>query len=420
MASFNPVSKAQEFYSDLWKAIIRPPRDEYIDEELGATKFKLQKDGQTFMRTDFEVLNEKGEKLMCSHYEPTDRRERELLPCVIYLHGNCSSRIEAHCALSTLLPLNITVVGFDFSGSGRSDGEYVTLGWNEEHDLKAVVDYLRENRRVSSLGLWGRSMGAVAALRYASKDALILAMVCDSPFSNLRQLAEELASSFVRIPIPKMLVGAALNMVRNTIKSKSGLDIDKLDVVQTARETNVPVMIVTGLDDIFVRSHHARALYENYKHNEKWYVEVEGDHNSQRSPRISNSIGIFFYQYLFCRFLFENFDESRTHAWAKLAANPETIFSNPYIGGDSQTPQQREYNEREFAPSSFAFVSGSSSPSISTLDVFASADSTVTSAVPARPVGATSPPTGPSRMHPPVRSGTQLPGALFEDPSKAP
>eukprot|EP01054_Gregarina_sp_Poly1_P000118 Gregarina_sp_Poly_1__117@NODE_1026_length_5316_cov_53_860735_g264_i1_p2_GENE_NODE_1026_length_5316_cov_53_860735_g264_i1NODE_1026_length_5316_cov_53_860735_g264_i1_p2_ORF_typecomplete_len270_score36_16Hydrolase_4/PF12146_8/2e22Peptidase_S15/PF02129_18/2_1e17DUF818/PF05677_12/8_3e12DUF1100/PF06500_11/1_2e11Abhydrolase_1/PF00561_20/2_3e11Peptidase_S9/PF00326_21/5_5e11Acyl_transf_2/PF02273_15/8_8e10Abhydrolase_6/PF12697_7/4_1e09DLH/PF01738_18/1_6e07BAAT_C/PF08840_11/2_6e06DUF1057/PF06342_12/5_7e06A len=267
--AFNPVSKAQEFYNDLWKAIIRPPRDEYTDDELGAAKFKLSRDGKAFMRTDFEVLNEKGETLMCSHYEPVERREKELLPCVIYLHGNCSSRIEAHCALSTLLPLNITVVGFDFSGSGRSDGEYVTLGWNEEHDLKAVVDYLRESRRVSSLGLWGRSMGAVAALRYASKDALVLGMVCDSPFSNLRELAEELASDFVRIPLPRVLVSAALNMVRNTIKAKCGLDIDKLDVVETAKSTNVPVMFITGLEDIFVRSHHAQVLYTNYNHPEK-------------------------------------------------------------------------------------------------------------------------------------------------------
>eukprot|EP01056_Protomagalhaensia_sp_Gyna25_P001519 Protomagalhaensia_sp_Gyna_25__1518@NODE_177_length_4608_cov_57_230904_g139_i0_p3_GENE_NODE_177_length_4608_cov_57_230904_g139_i0NODE_177_length_4608_cov_57_230904_g139_i0_p3_ORF_typecomplete_len417_score45_53Hydrolase_4/PF12146_8/9_2e25Peptidase_S15/PF02129_18/1_3e17Peptidase_S9/PF00326_21/1_1e13Abhydrolase_1/PF00561_20/2_6e12DUF1100/PF06500_11/9_9e11DUF818/PF05677_12/3_2e10Abhydrolase_6/PF12697_7/1_1e09Acyl_transf_2/PF02273_15/1_4e08DLH/PF01738_18/3e08BAAT_C/PF08840_11/2_4e07DUF1057/PF06342_12/ len=403
------------FYGELWKAIIRPPRDEYLDEELGASKFKLSRDSKTFIRTDFDVLNDREEKLKCSHYEPVDRDGMQLLPCVIYLHGNCSSRIEAHCALSTLLPLNITVVGFDFAGSGRSDGEFVTLGWNEEEDLRAVVNHLRERRRVSSLGLWGRSMGAVAAMRYASKDALILAMVCDSPFSNLRQLAEEVASSFVWIPhnkISKLLVGPALYLVKNKIKDKSGLDIDKLDVIETVQESNVPVLIITGIDDVFVRSHHAKALYGNYKHHEKWYIEAEGDHNSQRSQRIMNSIGWFFYENLFCRLLFEDLNVARQ---LSLQPSCDTIFQ-----GSEDLQGQREYNERNFNReiSNPGASSGASSPSLTGLDVYISSDSTVTSNVIGAdgsrvPLDLSSPAQlGPPQMRPPVRSSTQLPGGL--------
>eukprot|EP01053_Blabericola_migrator_P003791 Blabericola_migrator_1__3790@NODE_213_length_11357_cov_483_488574_g178_i1_p3_GENE_NODE_213_length_11357_cov_483_488574_g178_i1NODE_213_length_11357_cov_483_488574_g178_i1_p3_ORF_typecomplete_len400_score26_88Hydrolase_4/PF12146_8/2e23Peptidase_S15/PF02129_18/8_1e17Peptidase_S9/PF00326_21/3_4e13Abhydrolase_1/PF00561_20/9e13DUF1100/PF06500_11/2_6e12DUF818/PF05677_12/1_9e10Abhydrolase_6/PF12697_7/1_1e09Acyl_transf_2/PF02273_15/1_2e06Acyl_transf_2/PF02273_15/0_77DLH/PF01738_18/4_7e08BAAT_C/PF08840_1 len=383
-----------QLYGELWKAFIRPPRDEYLDEELGATKFKLVRDGKTFMRTDFEVINGRGERLQCSHYEPIDRCNLPRLPCVIYLHGNCSSRIEAHCALATLLPLNITVVGFDFAGSGRSEGEYVTLGWNEEDDLRSVVDYLRENRRVSHLGLWGRSMGAVAALRYASTDALILGMVCDSPFSNLRQLAEEVASNCVWLPhtrVSKFLMGPALYWVKNKIKEKCGLDIDKLDVVDTVKDSSVPVMLIAGIDDTFVRSHHARILFEHYKHSEKWFVEVEGDHNSQRSPRIMDTIGRFFYDHLFCSLIFPQ-DEQ---LWRIL---PSTIFR-----GD-----EREYNERSLLMNYIS--SGASSPSLSAPDFYLAADTAMIPAlqeptlrVPGQMVA---PP-----MRPPVRTTSQLPGA---------
>ena len=113
-------------------------------------------------------------------------RPAKKLPCVVYLHGNCSSRLEAFCALPYLLPLNVTVVGFDFSGSGRSEGEWVTLGWQEHKDLEAVINYLRENRNISTVALWGRSMGAVTALLHAQNDATIMGMICDSPFSSLR------------------------------------------------------------------------------------------------------------------------------------------------------------------------------------------------------------------------------------------
>ncbi|GFS45675.1 alpha/beta-Hydrolases superfamily protein [Actinidia rufa] len=66
-------------------------------------------------------------------------------------------------AAVVLLPSNITVFTFDFSGSGLSDGAYVSLGWHEKDDLKVVVSYLRSNKQISCIGLWGRSMGAVTS-----------------------------------------------------------------------------------------------------------------------------------------------------------------------------------------------------------------------------------------------------------------
>jgi hypothetical protein len=46
-------------YSDLWKAIIRPPRnDDYEDEELGTAQFIIK--GRAFKRTDMDLENERG------------------------------------------------------------------------------------------------------------------------------------------------------------------------------------------------------------------------------------------------------------------------------------------------------------------------------------------------------------------------
>ena len=40
-------------------------------------------------------------------------------------------RADANEAAVILLPSNITVFTLDFSGSGLSDGDYVSLGWHE-------------------------------------------------------------------------------------------------------------------------------------------------------------------------------------------------------------------------------------------------------------------------------------------------
>jgi alpha/beta superfamily hydrolase len=44
-----------------------------------------------------------------------------------------------------LLLNEFSICSFDFSGAGNSDGKYVTLGYEEVHDLDAVLTYLKKS-----------------------------------------------------------------------------------------------------------------------------------------------------------------------------------------------------------------------------------------------------------------------------------
>lgn len=120
--------------------------------------------------------------------------------------------------LESLLPNNITLFSFDFAGCGKSEGKYISLGYYERDDVEVVVNYLRGSKKVSTIGLWGRSMGAVTALMYSDRDPSIAGLVLDSPFSNLEQLARELAARHSKIP--GMFVSAAISMISGTIKKE--------------------------------------------------------------------------------------------------------------------------------------------------------------------------------------------------------
>jgi pimeloyl-ACP methyl ester carboxylesterase len=108
------------------------------------------------------------------------------------MHGNSSARVEALPQLSLVLSLGATMLAFDFTGSGQSEGDYVSLGYFEREDLKIVVEHLRGSGRTSTVALWGRSMGAATSLMHGDRDPSIAAMILDSPFSDLTVLAEEM------------------------------------------------------------------------------------------------------------------------------------------------------------------------------------------------------------------------------------
>lgn len=100
-------------------------------------------------------------------FEPVEgERPNAKMPCVIYMHGNASCKLEADSYQSLLLPNGINLFAFDFSGCGNSEGEWVTLGYKEKDDLDTVVNYLHSLGTVSKIGLWGRSMGAATSVMY--------------------------------------------------------------------------------------------------------------------------------------------------------------------------------------------------------------------------------------------------------------
>jgi len=125
----------QQGYNELVNAIIRPPRCQYEMEQLGPPVFDFC--GKTFQRIDFDLYNPRGLRISCSMWSPIEScRPNPILPCVIYMHGNSSARLEALSQLSLVLSLGATLLSFDFSGSGKSEGDWVSLGAFEKDDLK--------------------------------------------------------------------------------------------------------------------------------------------------------------------------------------------------------------------------------------------------------------------------------------------
>lgn len=291
--------KLRDQYAELWKAIIRPPRDGYGVHDLGPPVFSI--DHRTFQRSDLTLRTRRGHTLVCSHFEPIpSERLADRLPCVVYLHGNCSSRLEAVSTLPVLLTLNITVFCFDFSGSGLSDGEYISLGFFERDDLDVVVQNLRDSGTVTCIGLWGRSMGAATALLHVDRDPSIAGVVLDSPFSDLRLLCEELVDVYSHVRIPRWMVGGVLHIVRSSILNNASFDIDDLTPIKHVENSFIPALFTAAHDDTFIRPHHAKAYA-----GDKNFIMIDGDHNSPRSKFFMDSVAIFFLNTLQCQQLHE-------------------------------------------------------------------------------------------------------------------
>jgi fermentation-respiration switch protein FrsA (DUF1100 family) len=216
------------------------------------------------------------------------------IPVVIYMHGNSSARVEVLPQLSYLLSLGVAVFSFDFAGSGKSDGEYVSLGYYEREDLACVVAHLRSTNVVSTIALWGRSMGAATSLMFGDRDPSIACMILDSPFADLTQLAEEMVEKGrdQGIVVPTFVVSVALRLIQGSVKKQAKVDIKNISPISHADKCFIPALIVAGEHDDFIKKHHAEAIYDRYA-GDKNLIIVEGDHNSPRPKFMFDSASIF-------------------------------------------------------------------------------------------------------------------------------
>ncbi|EGR31652.1 hypothetical protein IMG5_105010 [Ichthyophthirius multifiliis] len=279
-------------YDNLWKAFIRPARQTYEDSDLGYQKQNYQ--NYQAIRHDYQVQNQKNMYLKCSLFEPINIKDPEIpnkFPCVIYCHGNSGSRLDALEYLEFLIPLGIGLFCFDFMGSGQSEGEYVTLGYNEQHDLQEIIKFLRKKENISSISILGRSMGAVTTILYTSKDQNFASIVLDSPFSSLEKLALDLANS--KFMLPNFILKAFLGLINKSIQSRANFTLDQINLTKIIQNIHIPALFVASKEDKLVSYEHSEILQSLYRGQYQVKI-ITGDHNGQRHPPYKKYIAEFF------------------------------------------------------------------------------------------------------------------------------
>lgn len=275
--------------TDYENQIMRPRRNLYGLHDLGAPEFYLQ--DKLVSRFDFEQPNKKGQFLRGSVFNAM--YDDKVDSVVIFLHGNGGCRKDSIPLLEHLIAYSIAVCTFDFAGCGLSDGDFITLGYNERDDVDCIVTYLqRTYPNFKNIILWGKSMGAATALMYGERLASttksssygrVCAIVADSPYSCMDDLAHQLASQYAMVP--GFMVPKGVEYFRSRIKEKTGADLTELNPKLSVRSIRIPILLGVANGDELTLPSHVREVYENCRGNnpKNQLIEFYGDHFSPRT-----------------------------------------------------------------------------------------------------------------------------------------
>lgn len=161
---------------------------------------------------------------------------------VLLLHGFQGTRLQMLDRARLLAKEGYSVLLFDFQAHGESPGEHVTVGYEEQKDVRAALDYLRTRQPEMPVAIVGLSMGGAAAIlaRPEGVDAMVLESVYPS-------IAEAIGN---RVGRRLGRLGPVASWVLLTqVRIRLGISPDDLRPIDALGEVKCPVLVMAGAKD---------------------------------------------------------------------------------------------------------------------------------------------------------------------------
>jgi alpha-beta hydrolase superfamily lysophospholipase len=194
--------------------------------------------------------------------------------CVLVLHGINDTAKSAAGFAPTFLDAGYAVAIPDARGHGRSEGELITYGVLERHDVLAWARTLRA-RGCQRLYALGESLGAAVLIQAAAVEpAAFHAIAAESAYADLRTVGEYRVRKFARLPAPivSVLVASSIHYAR----LRYGLDLNQASPVDAIGRTTTPILLIHGMADDLTPPSHSESLSRANPRAQVWLVPRAG------------------------------------------------------------------------------------------------------------------------------------------------
>jgi putative redox protein len=191
------------------------------------------------------------------------------------------------------------VIRFDFTGLGRSEGEFAESHFSANvNDLIAVNDFLKRNYEAPSL-LVGHSLGGAAVLVAASKLDNIKAVATIGAPATVDHVKELFSHGIDEI---KEKGEVEVNIGGRPFKIDEAFisDFDRTDLQVTVKKLRKPILILHAPFDTIVGIENAEQLYQSAHHPKSFVSLDDANHllsNSKDSTYVGNVIAIWVERY---------------------------------------------------------------------------------------------------------------------------
>lgn len=218
---------------------------------------------------DLELVAFDGARLRAWWMRPVSQNGN----CVVVLHGIKESRRIGARFAPMFLSQGYSVLVPDSRAHGESGGEFVTYGLLEKYDVAGWAHWMAANGCRKNYAL-GESLGASILIQASALEPVFAAVVAESPYADLREVADYRLRrlfrlpTFVSAPVSQIIIGSGIIYAR----AVDGLDLRQASPVASVAHNATPILLIHGLADIKTPPSQSKELAAANPRDPLWLV----------------------------------------------------------------------------------------------------------------------------------------------------
>lgn len=171
---------------------------------------------------------------------------------VLFLHGFMANHRQLAGAAAALRGAGYRTVLLDLRGFGQSSAGTYTFGFTDAKDLGQVTDALEKmNLCGRTIGVYGTSYGAAAAILFAAADPRVSTVIAVAPFAEIREEVPAY-SRHILGETGQLFSNAGLNSLANAVSDIIHMDLDDAKPIEAIARTRAPILLIHGDMDTII------------------------------------------------------------------------------------------------------------------------------------------------------------------------
>lgn len=191
---------------------------------------------------------------------------------VIAVHGYLGRGSDMVQYVQKFIEYGYNSLIVDLRAHGKSEGEYVGMGWLDHYDLQIWIDKVIEESRDCKIILYGISMGSATVCMTTGEDIPenVKLAIADCGYTTVwDEFKMHLRKVLHILPFP-LLYSASLMS-----KIFAGYGFKEASTIKQVKKSKTPTLFVHGMEDKFVPYSMLDKIY-NVASCEKEKLEIEG------------------------------------------------------------------------------------------------------------------------------------------------
>ena len=190
----------------------------------------------------------------------------------IVVHGYTSEGELVSSKAKHFYKMGYNVLVPDLRGHGKSEGDYIGMGWDDRLDIIDWINSIIEDNPNSEIVLHGTSMGSATVLSVSGENLPnnVKAIIADCGYTSVwDEFTYQLKALFNLPSFPVMNLSNMVTMV------KAGYSLKDASPINQVAKSKTPILYIHGDKDDFVPYYMMDELY-NATNSEKSKLTIKG------------------------------------------------------------------------------------------------------------------------------------------------